>query len=90
MMTSERSYWPTDFGPFGILQAEVRTGIVLNFDGTRRISGSPIQIKPAGSLEDARRIATEIVTHQPDIECSIRDSRGDHVEFIRNKVWQPI
>ena len=68
---------------YSIVQAELDTGIVLMADGSRCIDGR-IEFLPAKSLEDARRIARAIVCKNPRIECSIRDSQGFHIEFVRH------
>jgi hypothetical protein len=67
---------------FSVIQAEVATGIVLTRDGGWALHG-PAEKISASSLEEARTIARAIVMKRPDIECSIRDAHGEHVEFVR-------
>jgi hypothetical protein len=67
---------------FGVVQAELETGILLKPDGQRSLDGR-VHAIPAKSLEDARRIAMAIVAEKPYVECSIRNGQGSHVEFVR-------
>lgn len=73
---------------YQVVQTEVQTGILLTVDGKRSLDGR-IDVVPANSLEDARRIAKVIVEKKPQVECSIRDYRGIHIEFVRKDISGP-
>jgi hypothetical protein len=69
---------------FGVVQVEVETGVILTVDGQWRLSGA-IPVIPADTIEEARRVAENIVATSHHIECSIRDDKGRHIEFVRNR-----
>jgi hypothetical protein len=71
-----------------VVQADLFTGIVLGPDGKPCRNGNVYAI-PAESLNAARVIAKVLVEENPRLECSIRDDRGHHIEFVRNHVSPP-
>lgn len=68
---------------FGILYAEMRTGIVINQYG-HRVVGGDIQYLILASLDDARTYAGQKVVENPETECVIFDDKGERVDVIRN------
>ena len=69
-------------GQFAVVFAEARTGIILTPKGDRYLgSGESHQV--FDSEPQAVAFAESFVERHPDCECSIRDSNGSHLSFIR-------
>src|SRR5262245_58874211 len=68
---------------YGILYAEMRTGVVIDQYGDRVLGGS-IKYLIFTSLDDARFYAQQKVVENPEMECAIFNDRQERVDLIRN------
>jgi hypothetical protein len=73
---------PLNKGEFGVVLTELATGIVLLPDGSQYLGSGPYYVV-FRSLNRAEQFANDCVIQDPRIECSIRDSTGRHLMFIR-------
>jgi hypothetical protein len=74
-------------GQYSIVFAEVKTGKVCTSDGKpfRKDQGEYYTV--FDSLENAQQFARSYVDGFPDLECSVYDSTGKHLESVRNAMW---
>lgn len=75
-------------GKFAIVQAEVSTGILLNLDGTRRLNNEGEYLLIFDTYKSALSRAEAIVVENPEIECSLRNDEGSHIQFVRNEKYK--
>lgn len=71
---------------YALIVAERNTGIVVNPETLERWterSGGKNQLQ-TGSLEEARRIAAELVVIRTDLEATIFNHRGDAVDCFNH------
>ena len=67
-----------------VIQAELKTGIVLTNEGSRFLNNSNDRyFLIFDSFEDAKEFCLEKVKENPTIECCIYDHLTNFVEFIR-------
>jgi hypothetical protein len=75
--------WPkNEFQDFTVVFAEVNTGIVVTPEGERCMDRT-LPRMTFKTHSEAESFARVYVQKRPTIECSIRDSRGVHLKFIR-------
>jgi hypothetical protein len=64
-------------GEYSVLLAELATGIVLNLDGKRRLTGSVDDwILVFENLAEAEDFARQQVARTPEIECLVQGEQG--------------
>jgi len=67
-----------------LFQIELRTGIVLDLSGQRRL-GKEDWFLLFDSLEEAKRHAEVVITRNPEIECVIQDDQNRNIATIRDE-----
>jgi len=68
-------------GKCAVVFAEKATGILLTTQG-RRYLGEGEFYRVFDSKCEAEDFAIDFVHSNPEIECSIRDSEGNHLKFV--------
>lgn len=69
---------------YGILHAEIRTGIVTDDQG-KRVLGESIEYLLFPRLNSARNYSRQVVVSAPELECWIYDSQKSVIEVQKNK-----
>jgi hypothetical protein len=73
---------------YAVLQCELRTGIILNLDGKRRLDSGKTWLI-FNSLEAARDYSKQRVLVFPEIECNIYNHLNEHILTIDSLTNDP-
>jgi len=73
---------PLSPGEYGVLLCEADTGVVLLPDGGRRLGSIPY-IAVLEKLHEAEDYARRRLAGEANMECSLVDSTGKHLMWIR-------
>ena len=71
---------------YGVLHAEVRTGIITLADGAR-ILNAPPQYLLFASLNEAEGYAQQRIQLRPEIECILVDNNLKHIKVLQNQEY---
>jgi len=63
--------------------AELRTGIIVTLDGTRRYTGEGKYFAECDSVESAESYAEARIEEQPEFEANVRDFEGYSLVVFR-------